>query len=42
VRPEESEHVRRGVRSYLELKGRYLADDHDRAQTDADVRARIL
>jgi carbonic anhydrase/acetyltransferase-like protein (isoleucine patch superfamily) len=42
VRPEEAEHVRRGVRSYLELKGRYLADDHDRAQTDAGVRARPL
>jgi len=30
VLPEEAEHVRRGVRSYLELKGRYLAADDER------------
>jgi carbonic anhydrase/acetyltransferase-like protein (isoleucine patch superfamily) len=42
VRADESEHVRRGVRNYLELKGRYLADGHDGMQADVGVRARTL
>jgi carbonic anhydrase/acetyltransferase-like protein (isoleucine patch superfamily) len=33
---EELEHVRRGVRSYLELKGRYLAADDERELADAE------
>jgi carbonic anhydrase/acetyltransferase-like protein (isoleucine patch superfamily) len=32
---EELDHVRRGVRSYLELKGRYLAADDERELEDA-------
>ena len=32
---EELEHVRRGVRSYLELKARYLADGDEREIADA-------
>ncbi len=35
VRPDEAEHARRGVRSYLELKGRYLAGDDERELADA-------
>ena len=31
---EELEHIRRGVRSYLELKARYLADDDERGVAD--------
>jgi gamma-carbonic anhydrase len=41
VLAEEAEHVRRGVRRYLELKGRYLADDDERDQGAADDRPRI-
>lgn len=32
---EELEHLRRGVRNYLELKGRYLAADDEREIEDA-------
>jgi len=32
---EELEHVRRGIRSYLEVKTRYLADDDEREVGDA-------
>jgi carbonic anhydrase/acetyltransferase-like protein (isoleucine patch superfamily) len=32
---DELEHMRRGVRSYLELKGRYLAADDERELEDA-------
>ncbi len=32
---EELEHVRRGVRSYLAIKARYLADDDEREVADA-------
>ena len=32
---EELDHVRRGVRSYMELKGRYLAADDERELEDA-------
>jgi carbonic anhydrase/acetyltransferase-like protein (isoleucine patch superfamily) len=33
---EELEHIRRGVRTYLELKGRYLAADDERELEEAD------
>jgi gamma-carbonic anhydrase len=36
VSEEELAHVRRGVRSYLELKGRYLAADDERELAEAD------
>jgi len=42
VLAEEAEHVRRGVRSYLELKGRYLASLDEREQSDAEDRARTM
>jgi len=32
---EELDHIRRGVRGYLELKGRYLAADDERELDDA-------
>jgi carbonic anhydrase/acetyltransferase-like protein (isoleucine patch superfamily) len=35
VSDDELEHLRRGVRSYLELKARYLADDDEREVADA-------
>ena len=34
VSEEELAHVRRGVRSYLELKGRYMADDDEAVVID--------
>jgi len=36
VGEEELERVRRGVRSYLELKGRYMADDDETVVADGD------
>lgn len=39
---EELEHVRRGVRSYLELKARYLADADEREFTDTSEPGRNL
>ena len=35
VREEEAEHIRKGVRSYLALKGRYQAEDAERELADA-------
>jgi carbonic anhydrase/acetyltransferase-like protein (isoleucine patch superfamily) len=40
VGAEELEHVRRGVRSYLELKGRYLAADDERELGDGSEMGR--
>jgi carbonic anhydrase/acetyltransferase-like protein (isoleucine patch superfamily) len=40
VSEEELAHMRRGVRTYLELKTRYLADDDERELADADAWAR--
>ncbi len=37
----ELEHVRRGVRVYMELKGRYLAADDEREIADPDDWARL-
>jgi gamma-carbonic anhydrase len=39
---EELEHLRRGVRGYLELKGRYLAADDERELEDAADWARYV
>ncbi len=36
VTAEEVEHMRRGVRSYLQLKTRYMADDDERELDDPD------
>jgi carbonic anhydrase/acetyltransferase-like protein (isoleucine patch superfamily) len=39
---EELDHIRRGVRSYLEVKGRYLASDDERELADpADLGAEV-
>ncbi len=40
VPPEEAERVRRGVRNYLELKGRYLAGEEEREVDDVGVPVR--
>jgi len=36
VPPEALEHMRRGIRTYLELKTRYMADDNEREVADPD------
>jgi len=41
VSAEELEHMRRGVRSYLELKGRYLAADDEQELADPADAARL-
>jgi carbonic anhydrase/acetyltransferase-like protein (isoleucine patch superfamily) len=40
VTAPETEHVRRGVRSYLELKSRYLAGEDERVQGERGAQAR--
>ena len=41
VSEEELAHLRRGVRSYLELKTRYMAADDEREVADADEWAKL-